>query len=79
MNKPKRKIKAFYVVTGITAEAEMRRLAEFSHKGQILKGLRKQGLDFEKYQSITIHKQPITVYEYARKPKTNHYIPKLTK
>lgn len=78
MKKPKRKLKAFYVVNGTTADGNVEKVAEFSHKGQILRGLRKQGLDFDRYQSITIYKQPITVYEYARKPKTNHFIPKLT-
>uniref|UniRef100_Q0I228 Uncharacterized protein n=1 Tax=Histophilus somni (strain 129Pt) TaxID=205914 RepID=Q0I228_HISS1 len=79
MQKPKRRIKAFYVVTGKTIDGNNENIAEFTHKGQIFKGLRKIGLDFDKYQSITIHKSPIVVYEYEKEHNSNHYRPKSTK
>ncbi|WP_249962197.1 hypothetical protein [Histophilus somni] len=79
MQKPKRRIKAFYVVTGKTIDGNNENITEFTHKGQIFKGLRKIGLDFDKYQSITIHKSPIVVYEYAKEPNSNHYRPKSIK
>ncbi|QPB42662.1 hypothetical protein [Rodentibacter haemolyticus] len=63
--KPKRKIKPFYIVTGTAPDGgRTETIAEFKNKSQILKGLRQQGLDFDKYQEITIRKSPITVYEY---------------
>ncbi|THA19008.1 hypothetical protein [Rodentibacter pneumotropicus] len=59
----KRKYKPVYNVTGITHTGNQENIAQFDNKAKILKGLRQQGLDFERYQSITITKTTLIIYE----------------
>lgn len=59
----KRKHKPIYDVIGITHTGNQENIARFDNKAKILKGLRQQGLDFERYQSITITKTTLIIYE----------------
>ncbi|OOF38196.1 hypothetical protein BKK47_09945 [Rodentibacter mrazii] len=59
----KRKHKPIYDVIGTTHAGSQENIARFDNKAKILKGLRQQGLDFERYQSITITKNTIIIYE----------------
>lgn len=61
--KHKQKRKLVYKVIGTTYEGNQENITQFDNKAKILKGLRQQGLDFERYKSITLTKITLIIYE----------------